>query len=323
MNNTLQTNIQSTKSIIHLDNYQNIKHWRFIIHSIILRCLIIWTRWWSIQESLIAVLIWVATISYIPFIVIELYHYPQHRQRYWYGWIIIIIMWIMSGVFNSHLMINALWSIGFLTIWRWVRDYCVMIRSWKVRNIYNQVSTIGIFLISIIFAIITMRRFQSIDFSCDNINFLSSQFVSQFTKPKQRTSLVHSNQVSNVTKAVSTSGKTNYLQTLNDWLVTTDSDTSWSNIIKTQVRNSVIIVMDQKKLYDKSICDYVTTALNDNYQKSSFFYSWVLLLTFIGLPAARIALIIIGSLFSLIFWILKHFGIYRSHTTLVEHQILE
>jgi hypothetical protein len=79
--------------------------------------------------------------------------------------------------------------------------------------------------------------------------------------------------MSPVAQAVSSGGRANYLQALDGWLITSSGDNSWSNLIKTQVRNSVIIVMDQKKLYDKSICDYVTTALNDNYQKPSFFYS--------------------------------------------------
>jgi hypothetical protein len=84
-----------------------------------------------------------------------------------------------------------------------------------------------------------------------------------------------------VTDVVASGGRSNYLQLLDRWLITTSGDNSLSNTIKTQVRNSVIIVMDQKKLYDKSICDYVTTALNNNYQKPSFFYSGVLLLTFV------------------------------------------
>jgi hypothetical protein len=316
MNQTLQTWIQSAKSIIHLDHYHKIKYWRFVIHSIVLWCLILLTWWRSIQESLIAILFGIATISYIPFITIELYHRPIHRQWYWYGGIAITALRIMSGIFDPHLMINALWSAGFLTIGRWVWDYCVVVRRRKTRHIYNQVSTIGIFLISIIFAIITMRRFQSINFSCDNVNFLSTQFVNQFTQP-------NSDHMSPVTQIVSSGGRANYLQALDGWLITSSGDNSWSNLIKTQVRNSVIIVMDQKKLYDKSICDYVTTALNDNYQKPSFFYSWVLLLTFIGLPAARIALILIASIFSLILWILQRLGIYRSHATLIEQQVLE
>ncbi len=324
MNKTLQTWIQSAKSIIHLDHYHKIKYWRFVIHSMVLWFLILWTWWWSAQESLIAVLFGIATVSYIPFISIELYHRPTHRQRYWYGWIALTALWIMSGIFNSHLMINAVWSAGFLTIWRWVWDYCVVIRQRKTRHIYNQVSTIGIFLISIVFAIITMWRFQSINFSCDNVNFLSKQFMSQFTDSKQITPvLTTSDKMSKVAQAVSISGKSNYLQTLDGWLVTSSGNNSRSNLIKTQVRNSVIVVMDQKKLYDKSICDYVTTALNDNYQKPSFFYSWVLLLTFVGLPAARIALILIASIFSLILRGLHRLGVYRSHATVIEHQVLE
>ncbi len=324
MNQTLQTWIQSAKSIIHLDHYHKIKYWRFVIHTVVLWCLILCTWWRSIQESLIAVLFGIATISYIPFITIELYHRVQHRQRYWYGWMMMIALWVMSGIINTHLMINALRSAGFLTIWRWVRDYCMVIRQRKTRHIYNQVSTIGIFLISIVFAIITMWRFQSINFSCDNVNFLSKQFVGQFTKSKQTTpALTAADKMSKVAQAVWTSGKTNYLQTLDNWLSTSTDNNSWSNLIKTQVRNSVIVVMDQKKLYDKSICDYVTTALNDNYQKPSFFYSWVLLLTFVGLPAARIALIIIASIFSLILRGLHRLGVYRSHTTVIEHQVLE
>lgn len=98
--------------------------------------------------------------------------------------------------------------------------------------------------------------------------------MSQFTDSKQITPvLTTSDKMSKVAQAVSISGKSNYLQTLDGWLVTSSGNNSRSNLIKTQVRNSVIVVMDQKKLYDKSICDYVTTALNDNYQKPSFFYS--------------------------------------------------
>jgi hypothetical protein len=189
------------------------------------------------------------------------------------------------------------------------------VRRWKTRNVYNQVSTIGIFLISIVFAIITMRRFQSIDFSCNNINFLSTKFVNQFNSSD-------SVRASTVTQVVVSGSRSGYLQLL-DQRLKTDESRSLSNTIKQQVRNSVIVVMDQKKLYDKSICDYVTTALNDNYQKPSFFYSGVLLLTFIGLPAARIALIVIASIFSLILRGLHHAGIYRSHTTLIEHEVLE
>lgn len=315
MKKALWTLIQSAKSILHLDHYADRQKRRLVVHQVIIALLIILTFVRSAQERLIAVWVGIVTISYLPFIAIELYHRPRMRDRYWYGGIAITALWTLSGIINTHLMINALRSAWFLMVGWWIWDYCVVIRRWKTRNIYNQVSTIGIFLVSIIFGILSMRRFQSIEFSCNNINFLSTKFLMSANADPVRASLV--------TDVVASGGRINYLELLDRWLNTTSGDTSLSNTIKTQVRNWVIVVMDQKQLYDKSVCDYVTTALNDNYQKPSFFYSWVLLLTFIGLAPARIALIVIASLFSLILWWLHRLGFYRSHATLIEHQVLE
>lgn len=317
MKKTLITLIQSASQFFHLDSYSSIKKRRFIIHTIILWWCITITRLWSAQEEVIAVLAGIITISYLPFITIELYQRKSRLQRYRYWGILISIWWTIWWLWYPHILINSLRSRWFMIIWRRVWDYCTFIRRRNTWNIYNQVSTIGVFLISIIFAIITMWRFQSINFNCNNINFLSTQFFGQVVWSSW-------NQVmSPVAQVVSSGWRSNYLQLLDSRLATTSGDTSLSNTIKQQVRNSVIVVMDQKKLYDNSVCDYVTTALNENYQKPSFFYSWVLLLTFIWLPAARIALIIIASFFSLILRWLHRLGIYRSHTTLVEHEVLE
>lgn len=316
MNNILKTRVQSAKWFIHLDTHERVMHWRFIIHTVVLRCLILLTFVWSLQESLMAVLTGMLTISYIPLMVIEVYHREDWRQWYLYGWIIITALWALSGMFNSHRMINALWSAWFLTIGRWVLDYCRVIRRWKIRNIYNQVSAIGIFLISIIFAVITMWRFQSINFDCSTINFINPQFFMKINQSDPAQAQI-------VKDVVASGGRSNYLQLLDRWLVTNDNDASLANTIKTQIRNWVIVVMDQKKLYDNSVCDYVTTALNNNYQKPSFFYSGVLLLTFIGLAPARIALVVIAGLFSIILRILYRFGIYRRHASIIEHQVLE
>lgn len=317
MKKAFQTLIQSAKTLLHIDTHERVMRRRFIIHSLVLRWLIILLFVWSLQERIIAVWVVVVIISYIPFMAIELYHRPRHRQRYRYGWIAITALWVLSGMINLHYMINALWSAWLLTIWRRVWDYCNVIRRWKMWNIYNQVATIGVFVISIGFGILSMRRFQSINFSCNNINFLSTQFFAQMN-----TAEPDSPQASLMSQVVVSGGRSSYLELI-DAKLKTDWSNSLSNTIKQQVRNWVIVVMDQKQLYDKSVCDYVTTALNDNYQKPSFFYSWVLLLTFIGLAPARIALIIIASVFSLILWVLYRLGIYRSHATLIEHQVLE
>gem|GEM_PF-2152673 len=171
-------------------------------------------------------------------------------------------------------------------------DYCYIIRNRKIRNIYNQVSIVGVFVIAVAFAVISMRRFQSINFSCQNISFLSSQFFNEITT-------VDPQQENTVKDAVAVGGRSSYLQLLDQWLKT-DGTQSLSNTIKQELRDGVITVMDQKKLYDNSICEYVTKALIDNYQKPSFFYSGVFLLTFIALPAAKLALLIIAGIFSLI-----------------------
>ena len=312
----LSTFIHATLQIVHLDTHAVRKKWRFVIHTILFWLLVWATFWWTIHEEIIAVLSWIITISYIPFIAIELYHREQWRHIYWYGGMTMIGWWMICSMFWWHAWLNAFWSLWFLSIGRWVRDYCMFIRRRNARSIYNQVSTIGVFLISIVFAVITMRRFQSINFDCSDINFLSTHFF-------DKVMISDWSQVHTVGELVSSGGRSNYMQLLDHWLTTTSGDTSLGNTIKTQVRNSVIVVMDQKKLYDNSVCDYVTSALNTNYQKPSFFYSWVLLLTFMWLPAARIALIVVATLLSMILRGLQYVGVYRSHTTLVEHDVLE
>gem|GEM_PF-4944841 len=126
---------------------------------------------------------------------------------------VITALWVLSGMRNHHLMINALRSAGFLMIGWWIWDYCVVIRRWKIRNIYNQVSTIGIFLVSIIFGILSMRRFQSINFNCSNINFLSAQFFSSIndTDPVQ---------ASLVNQVVVSGGRSSYLELIDAKLKT-------------------------------------------------------------------------------------------------------
>ena len=111
-----------------------------------------------------------------------------------------------------------------------------------------------------------MRRFQSINFNCSSVNFINPQFFISIGN-------TDSDQAEAVTQAVASSGRANYLEAIDQWLVTSSGDDSLRNTIKTQVRNSVIVVMDQKQLYDNSICEYVTEALNNNYKKPSFFYS--------------------------------------------------
>lgn len=300
---------------IHPDPHQRMMNIRFAINSTIMIVMIVLVFIGSMQERLSTIIPGILVISYMPFLVIDLYHRPWWTKLFLRWWLILTVLWWLLSIFDIHLLINVLWSAGFLLIGWMTWDYCYIIRSWKIRNIYNQVSVIGVFIIAVAFAVISMRRFQSINFSCQNISFLSSQFFREVTTvdPKKESS---------VKDAVVVWWRSSYLQLLDQWLKT-DGSESLTNTIRQELRDWVITVMDQKKLYDNSICDYVTKALKDNYQKPSFFYSGVFLLTFIALPAAKLALLIIAWVFSLIVRWLYKLGVYRSKTTTIEHQMLE
>ncbi len=267
---------------------------------------------------------WLMSSVFLLLFFIFVHYFFIELKNYWLLYLILII-----GI-STILEIVIIWfsniwevlSVCFINLWiiflvytlDWEVNNRKIISSWSIFT-----SWVGIFslFVALSYALMVVAKYPTFDLTCDTLYQGVNRLVDTLSKPlkisveevkmiKQKIKELKQKKVKDI---VIWTGEISPLILSGTENKVPKSGILW--LIENYKIKLIDSVIKDKKVVDKWVCNFMITQIKDRYNKPSFKFSVILLLTLLLWPFLRFALYIVWVINFIIFKILNFLKVYR------------
>ncbi len=267
---------------------------------------------------------WLMSSVFLLLFFIFVHYFFIELKNYWLLYLILIvgISTILEIVIIWFSNIWEVLSVCFINLWiiflvytlDWEVNNRKIISSWSIFT-----SWVGIFslFVALSYALMVVAKYPTFDLTCDTLYQGVNRLVDTLSKPlkisveevkmiKQKIKELKQKKVKDI---VIWTGEISPLILSGTENKVPKSGILW--LIENYKIKLIDSVIKDKKVVDKWVCNFMITQIKDRYNKPSFKFSVILLLTLLLWPFLRFALYIVWVINFIIFKILNFLKVYR------------